>query len=572
LANLAEIVAVEQAGWPTALPGTTFELIQAAAARFGEAPALSFFLDAERHEAVRTWSYDDYAQAVTRAANLLSGLGAGRDDVVALFLPNLPEMMFCLWGAEAVGVALPINPMLEAAGLADLLRASGARVLVTLAPIAGTDLFEKAVAALAAAPTVRELVLVDMAAHAGLERPLPATPGVGRTVRVTDFLRVCDLQPAEGLTCAAPRGADLASLFCTGGSTGAPKLARRTQANEVANAFMGTRALGSALAPGDVVFAGLPLFHVNGAMVTGLASLLAGAHVLLGSPQGFRGAGVIPKFWDIVEHHRVVMFSAVPTLLSTLLLAPTQERDLSSLRFVICGAAPLSPELISQFERATGVIIVEGYGLTEATCTVALNPINGERRAGSVGLPMPFQRVRIALIGPDGEWREDAAVGQTGQVMLAGPNVFQGYVLEHQNPGVFVLDATGERWLDTGDLGALDADGRLWLRGRSKDIIIRGGHNIDPAVIEDALYAHPDVLLAAAIGRPDPHAGEVPVAYVQLRPGAAASSEGLAQFAEAFIVERAARPKAVRIVESMPLTAVGKVFKPALREREAAME
>jgi fatty-acyl-CoA synthase len=570
LASAAEVRGVEQAGWPGDLPSSTYALIRQAADRFGPAKALSFFLDAQSHQAVRSWTFEEYAQAVTQAANLFGDLGAGRDDVVALFLPNLPEMLFCLWGAEAVGVALPINPLLEPAGLADLLRASNAKILVTLAPLPGVDLYDKAVAALAAAPSVRELVPVDLGRYVAGERPAPATPGIGKAVRVSHFHLACAGQPGDRLVLdRQPEGQDLASLFATGGSTGAPKLARRTHANEVANAFMGTRALGSALEPGDVVFAGLPLFHVNGAMVTGLASLHAGAHVLLASPQGFRGAGVIPRFWEIVEHHRVVMFSAVPTLLSALLLTPSEGRDLSALRFVICGAAPLSAELIGQFEAATGVTIVEGYGLTEATCTVALNPITGDRRAGSVGLPLPFQKVRIAQLGSHGEWLAEVAPGQTGQVMLAGPNIFQGYGQEHQNTGVFVLDDDGERWLNTGDLGALDEDGRLWLRGRSKDVIIRGGHNIDPAVIEDAFYAHPAVALAAAIGRADTHAGEVPVVYVELKPGAAAGAEELMAFAERQISERAARPKAVRIIQAMPLTAVGKVFKPALREREA---
>lgn len=570
LADKSAVEAVERAGWPGDLPGSTYELIRQAAARFPQAKALSFFLDAQNHQAVRSWTFETYAQAVTRAGNLLGALGTERNDVVALFLPNLPEMMFCLWGAEAVGVALPINPLLEPAGLADLLRASGAKVLVTLAPFPGVDLYEKAVAALAASPSVRELVLIDLAAHALGQRPAPAAPGVGKGVRVTHFDTACAGQPDDRLIHGrGPRGEDTASLFATGGSTGAPKLARRTHANEVANAFMGTRALGRALTPGDVVFAGLPLFHVNGAMVTGLASLFVGVHVLIAGPQGFRGPGVVAKFWDIVEHHRVVMFSAVPTLLSSLLSVPTEGRDLSALRFVICGAAPLSPELINQFEAATGVTIIEGYGLTEATCTVSLNPINGDRRAGSVGLPVPFQQVRIAKLSAQGEWLADAAANETGQVMLAGPNIFQGYGQEHQNAGVFVLDQAGGRWLNTGDLGALDTDGRLWLRGRSKDVIIRGGHNIDPAVIEDAFYAHPAVALAAAIGRPDPHAGEVPIVYVQLKPGASADAEDLGRFAEARIVERAARPKAVRIIEALPLTAIGKVFKPALREREA---
>lgn len=581
LADRAAVDAVIAGGWPDDLPQTTYALIERAAERFGDTKALSFFVDAKRPELAVTWTFSEYLEAVTRAANVFHRLGVEAGDVIALVLPNLPETYFCLWGGEAFGVVLPINPLLEAEGIADLLRASKATVVVTVAPFPGVDLYDKVVEAIRAAPDVTHVVTVDIARHVQGWKALPArlqqvwsrrrARRIRAGVAVTLFERATRQVSGDRLaTGHRPEVADLASLFCTGGTTGAPKLARRTHANEVANAFMSTRMLGDAMPEGSVVFAGLPLFHCNGAMVTGLSPLLTGGHVVLGTPQGYRGSGVVSGFWDIVARYRVNVLSGVPTLFSSLLQHPLRGQDISALRFAICGAAPMSPELIAQFEQTTGVAILEGYGLTEATCVAALNPLTGLRQAGSVGLPLPFQQARIAILNDAGVWVRDAKIGETGAVALSGPNVFAGYQSDHHNQGVWLTDPDGGIWLDTGDLGAIDALGYLWLRGRTKDIIIRGGHNIDPAVIEDAFYAHPAVALAAAIGRPDTHVGEVPVVYVELKPGATASEGELMRFAETRINERAARPKAVQIIAAMPLTAVGKVHKPSLRDLQAA--
>lgn len=577
LADQFDVQRVVAEGWPAQLPSSTYDLIVAAARRFGDAPALSFFLEADRHQSPAVWSFSDYLKEVTRAANLFGQLGVGAGDAVALILPNLPETYFCLWGSEAAGIALPINPLLEAGGMSELLRASRAKVVVTVQPFPGVDLYDKVVEAVAAAPDVEHVVTIGMGHHVQGWRRWPAmikqaqlmqaAPPLRVGIKHTDYRKAIARLNADSLDSGRViESDDLASMFGTGGTTGAPKLAQRTHGNEVANAFMSTRTLGDALPAGGVVFAGLPLFHVNGAMVTGLAPLFNGGHILLGSPQGYRGRGMIERFWEIVSHHGVLTFSGVPTLFSSLLRVSTDGHDLSSLRFAICGSAPMAPELIAQFEHVTGVKILEGYGMTEATCVVSLNPLPGVCKAGSVGLPAPFQEVRI--FRTDGDAVSTAAPGETGAVALRGPNIFQGYLLEHHNQGVWMTDANGEAWLNTGDLGDLDEDGYLWLRGRAKDIIIRGGHNIDPAVIEDAFFAHPSVALAAAIGRRDAHAGEVPVVYVELKPGETVSAEALKAFADQRIMERAARPKAVRIVPTLPLTAIGKVFKPALRDME----
>ncbi|NBW07568.1 MAG: acyl-CoA synthetase [Caulobacteraceae bacterium] len=581
IADAAHARSVTTSGWPLDIPGSVHDGLARAAARFGPNRALTFLMEADQKRAPHTWSFDAYLEEVMAAANAFHRLGIGRRDVVALVLPNAPETFFCLWGAQTAGIVFPINPLLEAGGIADLLRASQAKVVVTVGPIPKSDLYQKVTAAIAGAPSVEHLVTVDLArylrgmkavfARVAAGRIRRSSPALRYGVAETDYRKLVSRMRTDVLEIETPAvAADTASLFGTGGSTGAPKLARRTHGNEIANAWMSNRMLGEAFAPGTVILAGLPLFHCNGAMATGLSPFLNGGEVLLTTPQGYRGKGVISGFWRLIERYRVNVFSGVPTVFSTLLQIPIDGADISSLKCAFCGSAPMSATLIDQFEAATGVVILEGYGLTEATCVVALNPAVGERKPGSVGLPLPFQQARVALVDDEENWIRDAVPGETGVVVLSGPNVFQGYVSEHHNQGLWLTDEQGQRWLNTGDLGTFDEAGYLWLKGRSKDIIIRGGHNIDPAMIEDVFYAHPAVALAAAVGRADAHAGEVPVVFVELKPGAQADPASLMAFAEPRIMERAARPKSVEIIAAMPVTAVGKVHKPTLRALLAA--
>jgi fatty-acyl-CoA synthase len=362
---------------------------------------------------------------------------------------------------------------------------------------------------------------------------------------------------------------DPSSWFCTGGTTGLPKLAMRSHGNEVANAWSVGQMNGDSIGPGKVVFCGLPLFHVNAVLVTGLMPFSRGAHVILGTPQGYRGPWLVQRFWEIVERHRVNFFSGVPTLYSSLLQVPIGSHDVSSLEYGLCGAAPMPTEVFRAFEERTGVKILEGYGLTEATCVSSVNPPRGERRVGSIGLRVPGQRMKAVVLDARGACVRDCAVDEVGVVVLSGPNVFAGYRDAAQNEGLWIDCGDGQRWLNTGDLARRDADGYFWLTGRKKELIIRGGHNIDPAIIEEPLHRHPAVQIAAAVGRPDAHAGELPVAYVQLRHGTAVTEAELVDFLRREIAERAALPKHVRIVDEMPLTGVGKLYKPALKRKEA---
>jgi fatty-acyl-CoA synthase len=315
------------------------------------------------------------------------------------------------------------------------------------------------------------------------------------------------------------------------------------------------------------VLCGLPLFHVNGQLVTGLQPWMRGDHVVLATPEGYRGKTFLARFWEIVENFRVATFSGVPTLYSALLDTPIGDNDLSSLKFAICGAAPMPVALARAFEATTGVKIVEGYGLTEAACVSSVNPPDGERRPGSIGLPIPYQQMAAVVMDANGRFERMAGVDEVGVIAINGPNVFSGYLDSRHDLGLWI-DIDGERWLNTGDLGRRDADGYFWLAGRKKELIIRGGHNIDPKIIEDALQGHPAVAVVAAVGSPDAYAGELPVAYVQLKPGLVVTEADLMEHAARTIPEKVAAPKRVKILSSLPTTAVGKLFKPALIERE----
>ena len=539
-------------------PRSTYELLERAADRYGDAPALSFIADAADFRHVKTWSYRALLQKVTQAANLFHAVGVRAGDVVAYALPNLPKTHFALWGAEATGIAMAINPALGGEQVADLIRAANARVLVTMAPNGPSDLLEALLPYLELCPSLTHVFTIGT----GSLRII-----AGRSVM--KFGKAMGLQRSDALVSGRRiRAEDSSSWFCTGGTTGAPKIARRTHGNEVGDAVMMQKALGDHAGPGRNFFCGLPLFHVNAAMITGLVPWLSGSHVVLGPASGYRDKALMASFWQIVEAHHVNVFSGVPTIFGALLQNSTEGADLRSLDFAICGAAPMPVELFKRFETTTGIRILEAYGLTESACVASLNPIDGERRIGSIGRALPGQRMKAVILDDAGGYARDAAIDEVGVLALAGPNIFDGYNSDAHNAGIWIDCGDGRRWFNTGDLGRQDADGYFWLTGRKKQLIIRGGHNIDPATIEEPLHRHPDVALVAAVGRPDAHAGEVPVAYVQLRPEATATEEDLLGFAAASIGERAAVPKAVRIIPNLPVTAVGKIFKPALVVRE----
>lgn len=543
------------------LPSSTFELIRRTAQTYPDAPALSFILQGTGEETPLRLSYAELLGKVTQTANAFHRLGLRPGKAVSFLLPNLPQTHYTIWGGEAAGIVNAINPLLDPEHIAELIHASDSELLVTLAPFPGTDLWDKVDALRDRLPALKAILCVDLAnllpepqrsALKAQRGPLPDG--------VLDFDEAIAACPADRLESGRhilPE--DIASYFHTGGTTGTPKLAPHSHGNEVAMAY--SMNLVTRFGVGDVTLCGLPLFHVNGVIVTGLAAFIGGAEVLLATPQGYRNTTLIGNFWKVIERHKVSFFSGVPTIYAGLLQVPSEGHDLSSLKYALCGAAPMPVELIRQFEAKTGLTLIEGYGLTEGTCGSCANPPAGERRPGSIGLPMPYCEVRIKVLDDQGRYQRDAAPNEIGNLCIRGATVFRGYLQASKNAGIWV---DGD-WFNTGDLGRVDADGYIWLTGRSKDLIIRGGHNIDPQMIEEALHKHPAVAMAAAVGKPDEKAGELPVVYVQLKPGSQASEAELLEHAAAHIPERAAIPKNAWIIDAIPLTAVGKTFKPALR-------
>ncbi|MGY4664492.1 fatty-acyl-CoA synthase [Pseudomonas chlororaphis] len=563
LARLSDIQALEQQQ-PLAqrnLPASTYELLQRSASRFGERTALTFLPQGSIQDQPWNISYAELFAQVTRTANALHRQGIRPGKAVSFLLPNLPQTHYVIWGGEAAGIVNAINPLLEPAHIAELIRASRTTVLVTLAPFPGTDLWQKVAHLRERLPELEAIVTIDLAnllpepQRSAIQSQRPAMPE-----GVLDFDSLLAACPADHLESGRViQPDDIASYFHTGGTTGTPKLAPHSHLNEVAMAEI--ISLHGDYDSSDVLLCGLPLFHVNGVMVTGLSAFHRGARVLLAGPQGYRNPTLIKDFWQLVERYRVSCFSGVPTIYAALLQVPNDGIDVSSLRFAVCGAAPMPVELIRQFEARSGLKIIEGYGLTEGTCATSCNPQDGERRPGSIGLRLPYCEVKIAVLDSDGHYLRDAATDEPGNVCLRGPTVFKGYLQADKNQGLW-LDGG---WFNTGDLGRIDRDGYIWLTGRSKDLIIRGGHNIDPQMIEEALHRHPAVAMAAAVGKPDIKAGELPVVYIQLKAGASADPGELLEHAARHIHERAAVPKDVWLLEQIPLTAVGKTFKPALR-------
>jgi fatty-acyl-CoA synthase len=545
--NIDDIRAVEAVPLEERVPWqSTYELLTQGTAIDPEAIALYFLMSGEMWDSPMEIAYKQFLARITQSTNLFYDLGVGPRDVVTYILPNLPQTHFTLWGAEAAGIANPINPLLEPAQIRDIMNAAKTKVLVALGEYPGSDIWPKVDAIRKEIPTLEAIVQVMGSSN--------------EAEGIYGYDEVIDKYNAEGLDSGRSIAPDeVCSMYHTGGTTGTPKLAMRTHMNEMFSAV--GCSLGLDMTSNTTMMCGLPLFHANAPLLTGLAPFSVGGSVVLLTPTGYRDPGVIKNFFKIAERYEVESFMVVPTVLSMLLDVPVEGLDLSRLRMALCGAAPLSVQVFQAFEERTGLKLLEGYGLTEATVASSANPRDGERKVGSVGIRWPYQDMKTVILDENGEYVRDCEADEIGVIVMRGPNVFKGYVEEAHNKGAWVQ---GD-WLNTGDMGRMDKDEYFWLTGRKKELIIRGGHNIDPAVIEEVLFQIDDVALAAAVGRPDAHAGEVPVAYVTPKPGAKLNLDEIEAYCRERITERAAMPKQIIIVDPMPVTAVGKIFKPALR-------
>ncbi|MEQ9586761.1 MAG: acyl-CoA synthetase [Parvibaculaceae bacterium] len=519
---------------------TTYEAIAAVADSQPDHPAIFWLPTGAPSPTDRIITYGELIGGIRQMANLLRAHGIGRSDVVAYLLPSLPETHIVLAGTQAAAIVLPLNPLLDREHLAGMLKLAGAKLLVAAR---GGDFaaYEQKAREIAAAIPTLSLLFVDTAE----QKP------DGLAALLSD-------QPSDRLAFDYDaRPSDYATYMHTGGTTGLPKIARSTHWAECSQGWLIAGLSG--LNPYDRSIAALPLFHATAVRVNGIATWTGGASLVLLGPAGFRNPEAVGRLWETIEAYRVTSFVAVATVYAALLNIPLAGKDISSLTQAASGAAPLPVEIIERFEKSFGVAISEGYGLTEGCCMSARNPRNGTRKIGSIGFRIPYQPMKSVILDAEGNYVRDCAVDEVGILVLRGPNAIDSYL--HGKTGLFV---DGD-WINTGDLARQDGDGYFYITGRAKDLIIRSGHNIDPQLIENVLQMHPDVDLVAAVGMPDTYAGELPVAFVTLKPGASIKGDRLKEYAFERITERPAAPKQVFILPAMPLTAVGKLSKLHLR-------
>jgi len=554
--TLAKVEEFEKTPLAEQFPFTdSYNLITASAARFGNDIALEFIMQGLPDEPTSQITFTQLSQQITRTANLLTKLGVNSDTAVSIIMPILPQTHFATWGSQAAGIANPINPMLEAEHIGEIIAASNSSVVICLGKSQHVDIWDKVIAGIKGNKKITAVIAVNVP---GLCEPLTESASAGG-YKILDFETAIADQPGDQLTSKRIFSGDqIAAYFHTGGTTGRPKLAQLTHQNM---AFLGQlMQVYTAHQGRQSILCGLPLFHIYGCIIQGVAAFAVGYRILLMTPSGFRSPVAMKSFWKHIDRFNITSFATVPTVLMALSDLSVGDSDISTLTNVNSGAAPLSEPFKVNFEKQHQVDVSNGYGMTETTALISRAPAN--QPPGSVGMRIPYSQIRIVHL--DGTTViKNCELGESGAIMVKGPQVFAGYKADSDNKLAWVEDG----WFNTGDLGYLDSDGFLYLSGRAKDLIIRGGHNIDPELIEEPLNAHPGVSISIAIGLPDRYAGELPMAYVVRVADSQISAEQLIEHCANTMSERAAIPKRIEFIDAMPLTAVGKIFRPTLRQQ-----
>jgi fatty-acyl-CoA synthase len=512
-------------------------------------PALHYVEDGDPERAPVTTSFRELERRSIQAANLFHSYGVREQDGVLILTPTIPETYFALYGAVAAGIGCIVNWMLTPEVLLELIESAKTRVLVVLGPTPNYDIWEKVQSIRDRLPSGVRILSV----HALGGDQLPDS----------DFATLCAGQDGDKLSFSRTVSADDVAVYIhSGGTTGSPKLVKLTHRGFCYKSW--AHPLLSAFTPDDSILADFPLFHAGGFLGRVIQPIVDGMTVVIPSAMGARDKRFIANYWKFIEKYRITLLTGVPTTLAVLAKNPPTTEDISSLRKRSkTGSTALPAEVSRELERATGVQMLLTYGATEFTAAAAQAPRDdGEPRYGSAGIRYPYTQVKAVELDASGEIVRECAPNVLGMIVVKGPGVTPGYVDPKQNVGVFTRDG----YFKTGDVGRIDEDGYLWITGRVKDLIIRSGHNIDPRVIEDSLNKHPDVLLAAAVGKPDSYAGELPVVFVQRVPGSTATAEELLAFAREHAIERPSAPKEVWLIDPMPLTDAGKPDKVRLRK------
>ena len=541
--------------WPEGVPHTIdypeiplFQLLDDSAEKHPDATAI-IFQDYKM-------TYRELKDQVDRFATALQTLGVEREDKVALFLANIPQFIISYYGALKAGaIVTAISPLYKEREVRHQINDSGAETLVVL------DLLYPVVEKVKDETGLKRIIVTGFGEYLpSLKRILGSLLGKIPTHKVemgAGMHQFQDLikgyQPNPAPIEVDPKE-DLALLQFTGGTTGLPKGAMLTHYNLVSNAYM-CNAWMNTEEGAEIHVNVLPLYHIYGMTVTMNNAIAAAGAMIL-----------IPRFdqkevLGSIQKYKATVFGGVPTLYGALINHPDiSSYDLSSIKFCISGASPLPPEVQKKFMELTGGVLVEGYGLTEASPVTHANPLDATLetvKIGSIGLTWPDTEAKIMHEASGVE----LPVDMVGELAIRGPQVMKGYWNDPEETAAVLKDG----WLYTGDYAKRDEDGYFYIVDRKKDLIKYKGYSVFPREVEDVIYEHPAVKVAAVVGVPDKESGEMPKAFIVLKDGAEATEEELIEF----VRERLAPYKRIRAVEfrdELPMTMVGKVLKKDLRE------
>jgi long-chain acyl-CoA synthetase len=547
-----------------------YSLFADSAAAFPDRPAIAFWVPGAPKG--KTLSYAQVAKQIDQFSRVLASLGVRRGDRVGLVLPNCPQYVIAYFTTLRLGaVVVGNNPLYTERELSHQLKDAGVEVCVTL------DVLYPKVAAVRDEVGLREVVVgkvtdympfpINLLAPIKMKKearhhgdPWPPVPGDAKVRWWKEMMRGSyDPVPVADVDAKT----DVAGLIYTGGTTGLSKGAMLTHSNLVSNVMQG-RSWFPDLKPGrEGIMCVIPFFHSFGMTVGMNLGVYIGAKLVL-----------MPRFeleptLKAIQKEKPTLFPGVPRLYIAINEAKeTPKYDLSSIRACFSGAAPLPLAVAEKFESLTGGRIVEGYGLTETSPITHGNPIAGVRKAGSIGLPMPDTDCRIVDLE---DWTKEAESGKDGELIIAGPQVMQGYFNRpDETDGMIKTAPDGTRWLLSGDIAKMDEDGYYYIVDRKKDMIIVSGFKVFPTDVEQVLYRHPKIQKAVVLGLPDDQTGESVKAYVVLREGETATEQEIIDFCKdpkqgltGFRV-----PRSIEFRDSLPETLVGKILRRVLVEEE----
>jgi long-chain acyl-CoA synthetase len=520
-----------------------YQILQIASSSFKERPAVAFM--------GASINFGDAKKLVDRLATFLSRLGLGKGDRVGIMLPNCPQYLISFFAITRLGaIVVNVNPIYTPREIEMVAKDSGMRAIIAL------DLLAPSIMSVRDNTSIEHVITTHLLDYSATpDKAPPAPEGTLSFKKLIDEASEVDLPRVE-----IDPAEDVAVLQYTGGTTGVPKGAMLTHQNLFTNTLQSWIWGGPLTKPGDERYLMvIPYFHIYGQTV----GLLLGA---------WNGAMQIPipKFdpnmlVEAIKQYKPTFFPSVPTLYISMLNHPEIKTcGLEYVRRFNSGSAPLPVEVIEQFEKLSGAMLYEGYGLTEASPTTHSTPTLAKRKVGSIGLPFPSTECKIV----DLETGERCLpVGQDGELCIRGPQVMKGYWNRPDETAIALRDG----WLYTGDVARMDEDGFFYIVQRKKDMVIVSGFNVYPNEVEDVLFTHPAVLEAAVIGVPDKYRGEAVKAFLVLRPGLNATADEILEFCRANLAKYKV-PSVIEFVASLPKSAVGKVLRRELREMEIQKE